>query len=218
MRKSKIMKMTKKSWRSLGMLALASALLNGCSSPSSPTEALGQFLSFKGMNMISIDTATPVVSDASHQGASVEIRLRLPVENKGFQTQVAKTVAGDLQSFNVYLLSDNSSTPTPVAGPIAVNKDPGALPGNGSTQTIRFTDVVAGTYYAGVMAYDGLNGTGNNITHTGGSCTISAENCYITNGGGNAGTGSVTVGGPPNYPITPTHETPLTVFMQLCNC
>lgn len=127
------------------------------------------------------------ISNGIKTGVSVSVRIG--GSSTGFNTKtvlpVAPALIKDIKSYSVGLCTNPSDPLNSVAaGPVSVNRDGTVL---ASPHNITFINVpVGGPYYAVVSAFDGLNGTGNNITesfaaNTGIKAAVSSNSVTVNN-------------------------------------
>lgn len=169
-------------------------------------------------------------------GGKGSVRLGFRYAPAGFKTQLLGCkINTHLQSFRVFLIDGSSSfgilAPLGILGNLsakalpsssswfAINKS--GLSSPSDTQTVTLSNVGSGKYYIAVAAYDGPDGTGNNITAavsallSGGSITGTGS-VLVSDGGGEPGNpGRVHVGAAPDYQILSGSAAPLQVKLQL---
>jgi len=120
--------------------------------------------------MLSSCSLSNTTNTTTKNQLSIPIEIKFSQVNNAFQTKasangVMPKITDDIKSYTIGLCT-NPSQPitTKITGtPFVINRGTSDLVGG--IHKVLFVDTpVGGSYYATVMAWDGLNGSGNNIT------------------------------------------------------
>lgn len=164
-----------------------------------------------------------------------EIRAQIQWTQSGFKTQAVNS-PDDVASFRLYLLNGNLSPAQPVSGggPFVLDLNPVLGSTYPKTKILVFKNVPDNpgyaTYRVAAAAFDGVGGSGTNITgngiasagylyldEDGGGCPSGCQDAFVSIGGGNStsDTGEIEIQPGPSYQVSTGHESPLLIFMTL---